>query len=255
MKNLTTTGQMARKNYLITVSGEQGVGKTSFGAEWPSPIFLAIEDGLLSIADRNLPVVGCDTTDELIDAFRSLHADNHDFRTVVIDSMTALEAMIIEKMLADERSKSLAHLGGGYGAGYRMLEAKMQKLVGMAEHLLSKMHVIMICQSEIESFSPEDAEPYDRLTVRIDKRCKRLVIDKPDAVVFIREKKDVQKTSGSHIAIGTGERELLCHKCPSAVSKNRLGITEVLDLPPGTNPLLDPEQRQATADNFPGSQF
>ena len=251
MVELSNSGALTASNLMVTISGEQGVGKTSFAAEWPKPVIIDIEGGLRSIADRNVPAFSCPTSDYVDQALKAVYIEKHEFQTLVIDSMTALEAIIIQNMLETEKSKSLAHLGGGYGAGYRMLESRVENVFKALRSIMTekKMHVVMISQSEVETFTPEDSEPYDRLTVRIDKRCKRFLLDKPDLVGFIRQKKTVQKTSKSHIAIGTEQRELLCHKCPSATSKNRLGISLILDLIPGTNPILNQDQQViATAD-------
>ena len=249
MKGLSNSSVLADEALMCTISGEQGVGKTSFAAEWPKPVILDIEGGLRSIADKKVPAFQCPTVKFVEEAMKQLYTGKHEFETMIVDSMTALEAITVQEMLKKENSKSLAHLGGGYGAGYRMLETRVEKYFEAFNAIRTKckMHIVLISQSEIETFTPEDSEPFDRLTVRIDKRCKRFLLDKPDLVGFIRQQKTVQKTSGSHIAKGTEQRELLCHKSPSATSKNRIGINNVLELAPGTNPILNAEQRKFAA--------
>ena len=249
MKNLTTSGDLCGSNLFCTISGEQGVGKTSFVTTWPAPVIIAAEDGLKSIKTDKIPAFDCtENSKAAVEAIAALRKEKHKFKTLFIDSMTALEAMVKAEMLAADNVKSLNHLGGGYGAGFNMLDAKMTAFVKYAKSLLPKMHVVMVAQCEIETFSPEDAEAYDRLTVRCEKKTKRLLLDGPDLVGFIRQRKTVEKTNKSHIAKGDDARELLCHKTPSAVSKNRIGITEVMDLPLGANPILYEEHRKiATA--------
>ena len=250
MIELSNSGALVAPNLMVTISGEQGVGKTTFATEWPKPVIIDIEGGLRSIKEKETPAFKIATADNIDEALKYLYIKKHSFQTLIIDSMTALEALIVQDMLKKNKSASLAHLGGGYGAGYRMLESRIEGVFEAFKSIMQKkgMHVVMICQSEVETFTPEDTEPFDRLTVRIDKRCKRFLLDKPDIVGFIRQIKTVQKTSKSHIAIGTEKRELLCHKCPSATSKNRIGINHILELPPGINPILNEEHREvATA--------
>ena len=254
MKNLKKASQLATPNLFMSLSGDTGVGKTTFCLEFPKPVIIAVENGLKSIEHKDPDVFHIQSVDDVLDALYDLYNTKHAFKTVAIDSMTALEEMITSELLRKENSKSLAHLGGGYGAGYMQLAAKMGEVIANCKLLLPRMHVIMVLHSEIETYNPEDSEPYDRLTVRIDKRCKKMVVDGPDIVAFLRQRKDVQKTTGSHIAVGTGKRELLCHTCPSATSKNRIGITDVLELEPGTNPILNANQRNVkTAET--GSEF
>ena len=243
MKNLTKASAIVKKNLWVTLSGDQGIGKTTFCMEWPKPVIIAVENGLKSVEHRDPDIFNVSSSTDVLDALYDLNNTKHSFQTVAIDSMTALEEMIIQEMLRKEKSKSLAHLGGGYGAGYLMLQSEMSNVIQHCKALLSKMHVVMILHSEIETYNPEDSEPYDRLTVRIDKRCKKFFLDGPDIVAFMRERKDVQKTSASHIAIGTNKRELLCHTCPSATSKNRIGIDNILELDMGTNPILNTDHR------------
>ena len=247
MKNLTTSGDLCNANLFCTIAGEQGVGKTSFVRAWPNPVIIAVEPGLKSIESDKIPAFNClKDSRTAVEALAQLRNTKHNFKTVFIDSMTAFEAMVKQEMLIADNVKSLNHLGGGYGAGFNMLDAKMTAFVNYAKSLLPKMHVVMTAQCEIETFSPEDAEAYDRLTVRCEKKTKRLLLDGPDVVGFIRQKKTIEKTKTSHIARGDDARELLCHKTPSATSKNRVGINEIMNLAIGSNPILYEEHRDVS---------
>ncbi len=234
---------------VVTIAGEQGVGKTLFSASWPKPVIVPIENGLRSIkeAGMNIPAFPIvNRSSDVMKALSELRTSSHDRKTVVLDSMTSLESMMVREMLEKGKSRSLAHLGGGYGAGYQMLKASMSKVVEAAWMLRNRMHVMFILQSEIETFSPEDSEPFDRLTVRCDKRLKEFFLDRPDLVGFIRERKSMEQVGGDkgkRVAHGTGERELICHKQPAVTSKNRMGIDAPLLLEIGVNPILNREKQ------------
>ena len=250
MRKPQKASALVAPNLWITLAGDQGVGKTTFCLEWPKPVIIAVENGLKSVVDRDPDAYHVESTLDVKMILADLAKSKHPYKTVCIDSVTALEAMFTRELLLKGNCDSLAVYGGGYGRGFQVLAGKMATFAEACKELLSKMHVVMIMHSEIESYSPEDSEPFDRLTVRVHKNSKQYFLDGPDIVAFMRQRKDVKKTSGSHIAVGTGQRELLCHTSPSATSKNRIGITDVIELPPGTNPILNPDQRTvAVAEN------
>ena len=243
MKMPVKASKITSPNLWVTLSGEQGVGKTTFALEWPDPVIIAVENGLKSVKHKDPDVYPVKSSIDVRNTLHDLKTHKHKFKTVCIDSVTALESMFTQELLKKGNADSLAQYGGGYGRGHQALAGKMCTFAEACKELLPKMHVIMILHSEIETFHPEDSEPFDRLTIRVHKTSKQYFLDGPDIVAFLRQKKEVHKTSGSHIAIGTGKRELLCHTCPSATSKNRIGIDSVLDLDLETNPILNTDQR------------
>src|SRR5687767_10170856 len=77
----------------ILVYGPPGIGKTTLASEFPAPVFLQIEDG--TPGDLELDSFGeIDTFEQLMEALGALYTDEHQFKTVVIDSVTELERLI-----------------------------------------------------------------------------------------------------------------------------------------------------------------
>ncbi|KKM73036.1 hypothetical protein LCGC14_1414500 [marine sediment metagenome] len=75
----------------MVVYGNSGVGKTTFASTAPKPIILSAEAGLLSIADKDIDVISIDKWTDLHDAFDYLKNAKHDYKTVVLDSLTELQ--------------------------------------------------------------------------------------------------------------------------------------------------------------------
>ena len=73
----------------ILVYGPAGVGKSSWAAQAPSPIFIPTEDGLDQIE--------CDRFDHVTDyakfveCLKAVRDEPHGYKTLVIDSLTALQ--------------------------------------------------------------------------------------------------------------------------------------------------------------------
>jgi hypothetical protein len=87
----------------IVVYGPEGAGKSSLGAAAPRPIYILTrgETGLLTLRDYNLvpatshfPEIG--TWTELLDVIQVLIDQDHDYKTLVIDTLNGAEGLCHE---------------------------------------------------------------------------------------------------------------------------------------------------------------
>ena len=81
-----------RRPLRITLYGPEGVGKTSFAAGAPHPVFLTNEDGGALL---DIPAIVVDTWGKVRDALTALQREKHDYRTVVLDTVDHLERLLI----------------------------------------------------------------------------------------------------------------------------------------------------------------
>ncbi|NYZ70527.1 AAA family ATPase, partial [Endozoicomonas sp. SM1973] len=78
----------------ILIYGTHGIGKTTFAANAPNPIFLFTEDGAGQLALDSFPLLK--TYEDVISALNALINEEHDFKTVVLDSLDHLEPLVWE---------------------------------------------------------------------------------------------------------------------------------------------------------------
>jgi phage nucleotide-binding protein len=224
---------------LATIVGEGGMGKTTLASLWPSPIFIPIEDGSASLAGKEnvamFPRPEVVTTEWVFDCLSKLASGGHNFKTVVLDSVTQLSTIIeAEIIAADPKAKSINQAMGGYGAGYSAMSRVHSKIRELAGVLKSKgMHVVFLAHAMSEKCNPPDQPEYLKYTIRMHKDSVAHYSDNVDLVGFIKLKTFVSEDKR---ATTSGQRIITCYPNPAHISKNRYGISRDLDFIDGTNP-------------------
>ena len=220
--------------YKFLIAGSEGKGKTTLGAKFPNPVFMPLEDGLASIAGTGaeaFPVIK--NSDELRECFRELIGQDHDRKTLVVDSITALMRMVEKEIVDKDGSKSINQALGGYGAGRSALYMKAISFIDSCRIVMEKceMHIVWIGHEQIETVNPPDSPSYDRRTIYGTMHSVSPFIQTADVVAFIKQvtyTASESSDSNREINIGLGEREIVCQPDPGSVAKNRIGVSKSL---------------------------
>lgn len=208
----------------------EGIGKSTFGASAPAPIFIQTEDGLGALDVPRFPMV--QKVDDVRAAIGTLYTEPHDFGTVVLDSADWLETIIAKEVEATHDAKDLAY---GKGA-LKQAEIWRELLEGFNALRNEKgMVVILIGHCLIKRFDSPETEPYDRYTPKLQERSNALVREWADAVLFANYRTIVKTTDVGFKkevsrGITTGERLLYTTEKPAYQAKNRYGLPESLPL-------------------------
>lgn len=231
----------ANRPIICTLVADAGLGKTTLAAMFPKPVFIRTEDGTASLVGHEdvqlFPLAT--SSDDVLEAIEALATQDHDRKTVVLDSITQLATMIeAEIVAADPKAKSINQAGGGYGAGYNSAaqkHAKIREWIGALAYEKG-MNVVFVAHADTEVMDLPDQDPYSRYTVRMHKKALPHYTDNVDLVGHIRLKTFTRGDGDKKRAISTGEREIVCHATASSVSKNRFGITEPIAFSLDENP-------------------
>ena len=73
------------------IYGEHKLGKSTFASQAPAPIFIQTEDGLDAIDAKAFPL--CKKWGDILEAVATLYQEQHEFKTLVIDSMDWAEKL------------------------------------------------------------------------------------------------------------------------------------------------------------------
>ena len=214
----------------LMVYGVEGIGKSTFCAGAPNPIYILTEDGLGSLKVDHFPLAT--SFADVIDAIASLYKDNHAFETVIIDSLDWLEAIIQREIEQKYDAKDLA-----YGKGALIAAERWREILDGLNALRNDkgMIVILVAHTTIKRFDSPEVEPYDRYQPKLQERSNAVVSEWSDAVLFanyktIVKKDDVGFNQTNNRGISTGERLLFTSERPAYMAKNRYNMPESIPL-------------------------
>jgi len=214
----------------IFLYGVEGIGKTTFASQAPKPIFICTEDGLGSLQVDHFPLAT--KASEVLDAIASLVNEQHDFGTVVLDSVDWLDNLIWAEVEATHEAKDLA-----YGKGAMIVADKWREVLAGLNTLRNDkgMVVILIAHTQIKRFDSPEVEPFDRYQPKLQERSNAILREWADAVLFANyktliKKDDVGFNKTSNRGISTGERLLYTSERPAYMAKNRYSLPDSIPM-------------------------
>ena len=242
MSVLSQVSKPQDRAVIATICGDSGMGKTTLAATWPNPIVIRAEDGLQSIAVDKRPDAFplLQKVDELWEQLTALVSEDHQYKTLIVDSVTALERLFIQHVIDSDpkKPKSINQAMGGYGAGLSTV-ASMHQRVRKACGILNErrgMHVIFVAHADTETIELPDQDPYTRYALRLGKKSVAPYVDDSDIVGFLKLETFTTGDGERKKAISDGTRVLVTHASAANVSKNRYGLTEEITVKEGENP-------------------
>lgn len=211
----------------ILIHGAEKTGKSSFAAGAPNPIFIRTEDGLNGIDANAFPLaMDAETVRQQLLA---LVKEDHDYKTVVVDSLDWLERLIFDAVCKRENVDNIARAGGGYGAGYIIALNLWKVIFGLLDRLNREkgMIVICICHSRVVTIQDPLHEPYDKATVKLyspksGSGAADLATEWADIIGYA--KRPMLVSDGK--AFDDGQNILILGGNPGCVAGNRFGLPD-----------------------------
>ncbi len=217
----------------VMLYGTHGIGKSTWGAQAPKPIFIQTEDGLGQVDCDRFPIAGA--LSDVIAALSELYSEKHPYQTVVIDTLDWLEALIWAEVCKRKGVENIEDIG--YAKGYTFALTHWREVLDGLDALRNDrgMTVVLIAHSKIDRFENPETETYDRYTPRLHKHACAMVCEWSDEVLFATYRVHTKQTDegfGRKKArgVGTGERIVWTTERPAHVAKNRLNLPDELPL-------------------------
>jgi hypothetical protein len=216
----------------VLLYGTHGIGKSSWAAAAPNPIFIQTEDGLSDI--------GVDRTDlmrdfgDVMTVMGQLYSEPHDYRTAVVDTCDWLEKLMHTAVAREKGKTSIEEIP--YKAGYLLAVKHWQIFLSSLDHIRRHrgMNIILLAHAKIEKFDAPDMDTYSRYSPDLHKSASPMVQEWADEVLFARFRVDTIKESEGFNsrakAVGDGERIVHTCEAPTHMAKRRLLMPDVIQL-------------------------
>lgn len=230
-----TKGKLSKPQRIV-IYGTEGIGKSTFGACAPSPIFLCAENGTehLDVARFPAPAGWRD----VLDAVDTLLSEEHTYRTLVIDSLDWLEPMVWAETCRTKTAdggKRVTHIEEyGFAKGYEYALPVWRELLDRLDALKERkrMNVVCIAHSHVTTFKSPDTEDFQRYELAVHKKAAALLKQWPDHVLFAAHEIVTKKEDRRAKGVSTGQRFIYTTKTAAYDAKNRAegGMPETLPL-------------------------
>ncbi len=224
--------QRGRKKepFNVILAGVAGIGKSTFGASAPDPLFLGGEEtGELDI--QRMPQ--SKTYNDFVAQVDYLLSDKCEIRysTMVVDTLDSIEKMLHEKILAEDPkgTGSMIAAHGGYGKAYEKAEHELLTLRAKFKKIRDDKGKNLIFIAHTKKALATDAIlglSYDTYDLNLHGRAQAVFVDWCSAVLFANYV--VHASAGTNtdkiFAMGDGQRLLLTEKRPGHIGKNRFNL-------------------------------
>lgn len=227
------------------IIGPAGTGKTTLGAYSVKPIFLMPrgETGLLTLINAGrLPEIPhfpeAQSWDELLGYLRVLRRENHEYRTLVVDTINTAENLLHEHVCETQFNGDWSKTGFlSFNAGYEVSLGPLREMLVLLDALRSekRMMILLLGHTRIKTFKNPEGADYDRYQPDIHEKSWSLVDRWLDTVLFLNYETIVTQVQESGKqkkgkAIGGSRRFAYTERTAAYDAKNRLGLPKQIDL-------------------------
>lgn len=215
----------------IVIYGVPGIGKTTFAASAPSPVFIPVEDGFGELSVPAFPRP--ESYAQVLECIGELATGDHHFRTVVLDSLDKLEPLLWQDVAERAGKKSVEDFG--FGKGYVAAAAEWRNMLSGFDALRNRgMTVILTAHSTVARIEPPETDPYDRYQLRLHKTAEATICDWADVVLFANYKVTTVSSGGQgserRRGISDGSRLLYTTERAAWRAKNRYRLPDSMPL-------------------------
>lgn len=217
----------------VVIYGPEGIGKTTFAARFPNPVFIDTEGSTKEYDVARFPAPT--SWQMLLDEVAEVKKNPQICRTLVIDTADWAEAACFAHVISAGQVKSIEDFG--YGKGYVKAKEEFGKLLNeLTEVVNAGVNVVVTAHAAMRKFEqPDEMGSYDRWEMKLYTSQKTniaaLLKEWADMVLFANYKTFAVKDKNSNKAKAQGGQRVMYtthHPCWDA--KNRYGLPEILPL-------------------------
>lgn len=226
-----TRGKRARAQRVI-IYGPEGIGKSSFAAQFPEPLFIDTEGSTdnMDVARMDKPT----SYTMLKNQIAFVKANPTCCKTLIIDTIDWAESLIVDDVCAQHGKKGIEDFG--YGNGYTYVREEMGRFLNLLQDLIEVgINIVLTAHAQMRKFEqPDEMGAYDRYELKLGKKTSSqtapLVKEWADMVLFANYKTVVMTTDTNKKKATGGQRVIYTQHHPAWDAKNRHGLPEEIPL-------------------------
>ena len=226
-----TRGKIASAQKVV-IYGPEGIGKSTFAAQFPDPLFIDTEG-----STKNMDVARMDKPTSwtmLKNQIAYVRQNPSVCKTLVIDTIDWGEKLCVEDICALHNKRGIEDFGYGNGYVYEMEE--FGRFLNSLEELVNiGINVVLTAHAQLRKFSqPDEFGEYDRWELKLGKKTgsmiSPLVKEWADMLLFANYKTVAVATDdkGKKFKAQGGKRVMYATHHPCWDAKNRHGLPDVM---------------------------
>lgn len=216
----------------VIIYGPEGIGKSTFAAQAPNPLFIDTEGSTSRMDIRRLPAPASFTM--LQEEIRYVISKPMVCQTLVLDTADWAERLCRDSVCAKNSKSGLEDFG--YGRGYTYVYEEFGRMLNLLDQVTDcGIHVIVTAHAMMRKFEqPDESGAYDRWELKLinAQRCSiaNMLKEWADMVLFanyetyvIKGKNEMEKNK-----VTGGKRVMYTTHHPCWDAKNRFGLADKL---------------------------
>lgn len=212
----------------VVIYGPEGIGKSTFAAQAPGPLFIDTEGSTARMNVRRLPAPTSFTM--IQEEIRYVISNPAVCQTLVLDTADWAERLCRDGVCAKYSKAGLEDFG--YGKGYSYVFEDFGRMLNLLDQVTDRgINVIVTAHAAMRKFEqPDESGAYDRWELKLinAQKCSiaNMLKEWADMVLFANYETFVIKNEDKKNKVSGGKRVMYTTHHPCWDAKNRFGLPE-----------------------------
>lgn len=210
----------------IVIYGPEGIGKSTFAAQFPEPLFIDTEGSTKHMDVARFPKPS--SWAMLLEEAGEVKRNPAMCKTLVLDTADWAEQLCIGHICAKAQKTGIEDFG--YGKGYVYVAEEFGRLLNLLEEIVERgVNIAVTAHAKMRKFEqPDEMGAYDRWEMKLSQKTAPMVKEWADAVLFANYKTFTVKTEANKTKAQGGKRVMYTAHHPCWDAKNRYGLAPEL---------------------------